>query len=433
MAINSQKPEIDILSYFKTIGMTLLIAMVFSGVIIYFAQLDVINHASSQYDDRRLKDYIKKTVILQNEDLESEYPDDYRIDIHLGYLNKVVEDYTKAEMYYQRAIEKAPYNCYQPYYEMASLYVVMKRYDEAEDIMNRLPEKPNKALIKYKSQIFKAIGDEYFNLGKWDIALKKYDKVLYYQDKLPMPQSGVIEYINSQKFICDINLADIYVNEDKMDMAVKLLKAAEHFAPDNFTLQYKLALAQTTTNPLESYNYFKKLFDEDPSKINYLAYYNLIDAISEMYYEQGDSVNGDLYDFKAKQLLDFVETKIIYPNDVIFKISDKKLYSINRRSKILLTLNIQNCATIPIKSLSADVTYKKGKKVIETYTKKIITKENELATGNTIPEITVMPKKFTMIKKKNVPKLNVEVYLYKSDKNRICVYSGKVFDTIKKQ
>jgi hypothetical protein len=91
------KPEIDILSYVKTILISLAVAMLFSCVLIYFAQLDVINHSSSRYNEKILRDYIKNTVIIQNEDLEMQYPDDYRIDIHLGYLNQVIEDYAKAE------------------------------------------------------------------------------------------------------------------------------------------------------------------------------------------------------------------------------------------------------------------------------------------------------------------------------------------------
>jgi len=427
------KPDIDILSYVKVIVIALVSAILVSGVLIYFAQLDVINHSSSRYNEKILRDYIKNTVILQNEDLEMQYPDDYRIDIHLGYLNQVIEDYAKAEDYYKKAIEKAPYNCYRPYFELAKLYVTMGRYDDSEEVMDDVPDKANIALIKYKSEIFRLLGDGYFNTGKYDFAIDKYNRSLYYQDKLEKPQKKVIAQINSQIFICNLNLADIYVNSDKIPEAVKHLKAAENYDPNSFNVRYKMAVANANYDPETSYKYFKALFDEDPTKVDYRAYYKVINLLSELYYEEGDTVKSDLYAFKAKQLLDYVASNVIYYNDLIFKVTDKKLYSINRRSKTLLTLRIQNCSNIPIRSLNVTVTYRLGKKVLEEYTKKIIDKNNILAAGDTIPDITLIPQKFTLIKDKDIPKITAEIYLYKSSTNKICVFNGQVFDNVKKR
>ena len=79
------KRKINILSYIRTIIFTILFACVFTGGIIYRAQYDVINNSYSSYNDKALQEYIKNIVISQNQDLEYDYPDDYRIDIHLGY------------------------------------------------------------------------------------------------------------------------------------------------------------------------------------------------------------------------------------------------------------------------------------------------------------------------------------------------------------
>ncbi len=427
------KPEIDILSYVKTILISLVVAILFSCVLIYLAQLDVINHSSSRYNEKILRDYIKNTVIIQNEDLEMQYPDDYRIDIHLGYLNQVIEDYAKAEDYYKKAIEKAPYNCYRPYYELAKLYVITGRFNDSEEVMDDIPDKANIALIKYKSEVFRLLADAYFNQGKYQIAIEKYNRSLYYQDKLDKPQKNMIAQINSQIYICNLNQADIYVNTDKIPEAVKCLKDAETYNPNSFSVRYKIALANANYDPETSYKYFKTLFEEDPTKVDYRAYYRVINLLSELYYEKGDTVNSDLYAFKAQQLLDYVASNVIYYNDLIFRVTDKKLYSINRRSKTLLTLRIQNCSNIPIRRLSVTVRYKLGDKVIEEYTKKIIDKNNILAAGDTIPDITLIPEKFTLIRSKDIPKISAEIYLYKSSTNEICVFNGQVFDDVKKR
>ncbi len=95
----NKRKKIDIYPYIQTILWAIFLACLFSGGVIYYAQYDVMNNAYSRYNDRALKDYIKNTVIIQNEDIEFNHPDDYRIDIHLGYLYNVIKEYYRAEEY----------------------------------------------------------------------------------------------------------------------------------------------------------------------------------------------------------------------------------------------------------------------------------------------------------------------------------------------
>ena len=92
------KYKINFFSYITTILWTILGACIFAGVIIYYAQYDVMNNASLHYSERVFNEYIKNTVISQNEDLEATYPNDYRIDIHLGYLYSVVKEFDKSDI-----------------------------------------------------------------------------------------------------------------------------------------------------------------------------------------------------------------------------------------------------------------------------------------------------------------------------------------------
>ena len=87
----NKRKKIDIYPYIQTILWAIFLACLFSGGVIYYAQYDVINNSYSRYNDKALMEYIRNTVIIQNEDLEFNHPDDYRIDIHLGYLHSVVK------------------------------------------------------------------------------------------------------------------------------------------------------------------------------------------------------------------------------------------------------------------------------------------------------------------------------------------------------
>ena len=150
----NKRKKIDIYPYIQTILWAIFLACLFSGGVIYYAQYDVMNNAYSRYNDRALKDYIKNTVIIQNEDIEFNHPDDYRIDIHLGYLYNVIKEYDRAEEYYLKAVQKAPEGIYRPVYELASFYIERGRYDEAKAILMTFPQVPQTPIIKYQSYLY---------------------------------------------------------------------------------------------------------------------------------------------------------------------------------------------------------------------------------------------------------------------------------------
>ena len=178
------KKNIDIYSYIKTIILSMFCACIFTGAIIYYAQNDVINNISSGYSERVLNEYIKNTVISQNELLETERPNDYRIDIHLGYLYKVVKDFDKAEYFYKKAVDKQPLGIYKASYELASFYIERERLDEAKYILESLPQKSNSTLIKYQSYLHRKLGDAYYKQELFYYALEEYEDALYYWQKL---------------------------------------------------------------------------------------------------------------------------------------------------------------------------------------------------------------------------------------------------------
>lgn len=419
---------VNIYSYITTIFWAMFAACLFSGAIIYYAQYDVINNASSRYNERMLNEYIKNTVISQNEDLEAEHPNDYRIDIHLGYLHKVIREYNKAEMYYKKAVQKAPLGVYKPLYELGSFYVETDRLKDAREALESLPDKSGKTLIKYQSYLCRKLGDAYYKKGLYYYALENYEEAMYYWNKQRKPGTNYTKEVNKKIFQSTINIADICVNDNKIDEAILFLKRAEKIYPKNFNVLYKLALTTANNKPEESYKYFKTVFKSNPVKVDYTAYYKLLDNLSAKYEFEGDYVNAKLFAFRAKNLINIVSEEIIYPKDIDFKVTGTTLYKLNKKYKILIKYNLQNISNMPIKKLNMDVVYKLDNKIIEEYTKQILEPNQTLLIGDSLNESTIIPNLFRKYKNSEIPKLTAEIYLYKTKDNKICVFKDNLFE-----
>lgn len=417
---------IDIYSYVKTILLSMFCACLFTGAVIYYAQNDVINNATSSYSEKVLNEYIKSTVISQNELLEAERPNDYRIDIHLGYLYKVVKDYDKAEYFYKKAVEKQPLGIYKASYELASFYTERYRLEDAKQILNSFPQKSNPNLIKYQSYLHRKLGDAYYKQSLYYYAMENYENALYYWKKLSKPEKAYTREVNEKIYDSAINIADICINHDRVKEAITFLKHAEQIKSNDFKLKYKLALALANSNPEESYKYFKQIYKYDPSKVDYTAYYNVLENLSAKYYVEGDYPKSKLFKFRAEKLLEDVSENLIYPNNIDFKITNATLYKLNGKYKILIKFNLQNISNIPIKRLSMDVVYKLDNKVIEEYTRTLV-EDEALGIGDSIADGTIVPKLFRKYKPADIQNISAEIYLYKMKNRRICVFNDKLF------
>jgi len=422
------KRKIDIVAYVGTILWSIFAACVFSGALIYYAQYDVINNSSSAYNDKILNEYIKNTVISQNEDLEAERPNDYRIDIYLGYLHKVIKEYDKAEQYYKKAVAKAPRGIYKPIYELASFYIEQDRLKDAEAILEDLPEKSNSSLIKYQSYLSRKLGDSYYNKGLYYFALEHYENASYFWHKQHDYGDKYTKDVNNKIYQSAVNMADICVHNNKIDEAIFFLRKAEKVNPKNFNVLYKLALATANSQPEESYKYFRILFKEDPTKVDYVAYFKLLENLSAKYFDEGDYTKAKLYAFRAKDLLDNVAKNLIYPKDIDFKIVNTSLYTVNRKYKILIKFNLQNISSIPIKQLKMDVVYKLNDKTFEELSTTLVEREEPLMVGESIKERTIVPKTFKSYKKDEMQKIKAEIYLYKIPNRKICVFNDYLFE-----
>lgn len=424
----NKKYKINIYSYIQTIVLSIFIACLFTAGIIYYAQYDVLNNSYTASNDKALQEYIKNIVITQNQDLEYEHPNDYRIDIHLGYLHKVVKEYDKAEQYYIKAVQKAPEGIYRPLYELASFYIERGRYDEARSIVETFPQVQYTPVIKYQSYLFRKLGDAFYQYGQYGYSLNEYEKSLYYWKKLKNPEKAYLKELNDSIYNAANKLADLCINNNKVEEGITYLNLAEKAKPKDYNIRYKIALATAQSDPERSYKYFEKLFKENPTGIDYVAYRNLMRDLIVKYEDEGNGINAKLFRFRSEHIEDYVETYLIYPRDVDFRITNVSLYKHGKKAKIFIKYNLQNISENTIKYLTMDVVYKLKGKEIEKYTENIIDNGNYLFPGATIKDRTIIPKLYRNYKQAEIPYLTAEVYIYKYPDKKVCIFNDALFD-----
>ena len=427
------KKSINIFSYIKTIILSILCACIFCGSLIYYAQYDVINNSSSKYNQEKLNKYIKDIVITQNENLAFEYPKDYRIDMQLGYLYNVVQEYDRAEKYYISAVEKSPKWIYKPLYELASFYIQQKKYDSAKLILDNLPKENNAHLIKYQSYLCRKFGNSYYNDGNYYNALKYYQDAEYYWHKLSKPPKKYLKEVKERIYHCAISLADICINNNKISAGTHFLEIAEKADPKGYEVNYKLAIIYTSKNPEKSYNYFKKLFDNDPNSIDYKIYHKSIVKIADISREQGNLPKAKLYEFRAENLLSNIYTNIVHLDDIDFKIVDVSFQEVMKRKKIILKFNLENKSQYPLDNLHIDVLYSLYGEVFEHFNAQLYNSEVKLSSGGKVENRAIIPKHFKNISKKDLPYLRVEVYLYKWQNKKTKVFDDYLFKNMPKE
>ena len=234
--------------------------------------------------------------------------------------------------------------------------------------------------------------------------------------------------VNNNIYNTANKLADLCINNDKVGEGITYLNMAEKAKPKDFNIQYKLALATAETDPERSYKYFKKFFKEDPTRVDYISYYNLIQSLIYQYESEGDDINAKLYRFRAQHLMEEVEKSLIYPRDVDFRITNISLYKFGNQSKILIKYNLQNISQNTIKQLTMEVVYKLNGKKFETYRENLIENGNYLFAGNSIKDGTIVPKTHRKYKKSDYSKISAEIYLYKYPDKKICIFNDYLFD-----
>lgn len=407
----------EFFEYLRTFFLTILFVLVSVIVILFITQQQIYNEqAKQQLEDDTIDYYLIGVLIEKNKYLGQKYPDNYKINLKLGTLYEIKKDYKDSEIEYKKAVGKAPYNEFKPVYKLSLLYLKQNRLDDAESVMNKLKERPDKKLIKYKADVYEKLGDKYYNSGDYENAVEKYEKSLSYWKVIK--DTKEMEYNKNSIASSYVYLADNYLNNMKPADAVDALNNALSIV-DAPILKYKLALLSMESNPNLAYKYFEEVYNTAPEIINYDTYYKFLTAMAQRANASGDITDADLYQYKLEKVKEFFKINILSVNDITLEDVKGEIKSNNwmKKDNIYLETRFKNVSKNIIESLYVDIVFKDGHKVIGDYFKQIIDKKSPLKAGASSPLISIRISEPQSLRNNKPKVITAEVYVSKTEKS----------------
>lgn len=422
------------LEYFRTFAITIFVAFLLAIGLLKYIQYSAFENIVTQKSQIIEVDYSSINIMIEKyKYLENKYPENYKISLKLGELYELKEDYKNAEIEYQKAISKVPYDEYKPQYKLALLYIQLNLLDKAQSIMDEIDEQPHKRLVKYKADVYTQLGDKYYNQGDYANAVEHYEKALSYW-KVIKNKEG-IEYTKNSLASSYVYLADVQLDNMEPDDAIESLKTALSIinAP---ILKYKLALLLTGTEPETSYNYIVEVFKKAPEIINYEESFNFINTLADNADTEGNIALANLYRYKAKEIKDYFKTNILSVDDIrIEDVYGNMIFkNFRKRYKINFEFRLKNTSPSNISSLYLTVTFKDGDKIIDEYAQQIANNKSILGVGFYSPLISINTYKKQTYDDVFPKQITAEIYVSKTAKShKILLETYTIKEVIKKR
>lgn len=420
--------------YARTIAISFLAALVITVLITIHAKNDMVRDYYANIEEQiKMDERIAKQLVLQSDLMKDLKDKKFSICSHVGDIYFAAHDYENAELAYKTAFSKRHPRGYVLYYKLVYSLAAQKKFKEAAEFVESVPDLKKKELIKFKSNSFLAIGDRYYSSGKFLSAAKCYVKAeLYYNKLIPRNQKFqkklISRIVNSY-----IEAADVMVKHDKNGEAIKLLKLAENYEPDNLQIIYKLAIIYSDADPLKAVDYLERLLKEEPQDLDYDLYCRTMLKAASIKDLEGDHTLAKYYRYRIHSVDLFLNNKVIYKNDIDIYLNSFIVRKIFFRYKLKGLYQIANISHSDIKNLSADFVLKNKDKVVEIIPIKIVDASEPLTSnGGKSDEFTVTFGK-NIFTKKELENYTIDIYLYKIEKFKTLVATMQVpLKTIKR-
>ncbi|HPT42034.1 MAG TPA: tetratricopeptide repeat protein [Candidatus Gastranaerophilaceae bacterium] len=401
-----------IFEYLKTFLLTIVTMFIVLVVVFVFAQHSAYNSLiNNQAQDDEIEYYLIGMLIDKNKYLEEKYPKNYKINLKLGILYEVAQNYANSEQQYKMAMAKAPFDEFLPTYRLANLYIKLGKINDAEELIAKIQERPNKALINYKGEIYNKLGDYFYNQGDYKVAIEKYEKALFYNKIL---KSDNIKNINNSIASAYVYLADEEVYNMKIQDAIETLKAAISLV-DAPILKYKLALLFTQKDPELAYQYFEEVFKKEPSIINYDFYEQFLLHRADEALAQGQKAQSDLMQYRAKKFKEYYQNNILSVDDVSIEYCEGNIIynKWTKKYTVNLEMQLKNTSQRNLNSLFVQIIFKDENREITNYFEQVVDKNSVLKAGSLSPIINIQTSKKEFNKTDSRKTITAEIYVSK--------------------
>lgn len=416
-----------IFEYFRTLFFSLLLGVIITTGLTLHARQEILNdiYAHPQEQDKIAKEEALK-IINENNYLKDIKGKNFATCLHVGDLYMSAEDYYDAQITYEIAVNKSPQNNYKAHYKLILALIEQEKFNNAYALLNNVKDVPQKQLIKFKTRAYLVIGDKYYSVSKFLSAVKNYEKALFYYSKFKKQDKVIVKSLTERIVRSYIQTADLMVKAGRNSEAVRFLKKAEEYMPDDYDVRYKLAIVLSDLDPEKSVSYFEKLFEEVPQNIDYGVYCAALMKSANIADLDGRSTKAKYYRYKIHSIDLFLNRKVVYKNDIETILESIRIKKHFFTYKVSVEYSFQNISNIDIVNLMGEFTLMNGKKNIEKVKYAVANKDNPLYIYGSEPNKIKVTFSKGFLTKKELENYVIDVYLYKDERFKTHVLQNKI-------
>ena len=416
-----------IMEYVRTIAISFGFALVFTILLSFHARSEMIKNLYINADEQqKMDEKVAKQIVMQSDLTKDLRTKKYTICLQVGNLYATANEYMNAEFAYRLAIEKAKTGVYTPYLRLIEILVEQEKFDEARDVIKSVKDIQNKQLIKFKTRAYIVLGDKYYSIGKFLSAAKSYEQAKFYYDKFSKKDSAIDESIIVRITNAYIETANVMVKSGYNSDAVRFLKKAEKYSPNDFEIKYKLAIIYSDLDPIKAVKYFEPLLEKRPQYIDYGVYGKALMKAANIADLEGKPALAKFYRYRIHSVDIFVGQKVIYKNDVEVIVNSFIVKKLWFKYKLRAKYKFKNISNNDIRNLSADFVLRQNDRILETITKKFVSPKMPLySNGGETKDVEVVFGK-NIFTKKELEQYVIDIYIYKDERYKTHLGTMKV-------
>lgn len=425
---NFQKSKTQIfLECLRTVLCSVLVAIIITTCLAIHAKNEMIKDIFAEAQEQATMDRkVALEIINQTNLLKDLKNKTYSVCMHAGDIYEIAGDYPDAQRAYELAIGKAKPNVYTPYYKLIYVLIEQQKFDDANAVLDNIKDITSKKLIKFKTRSYLTIGDKYYSIGKFLSAAKSYERADFYYSKFAKKDNTIEEAIKKRIISSYVHVADIMVKTGLNSDAVRFLKKAESYTPEDFQIRYKMAIILSDLDPEKSVEYLETLLEEIPQEIDYSVYNTALMKAANIADLDGRPTQAKFYRYKIHSIDMFVNRKVIYKNDIETILRSFKIKKVFFNYPLKATYHFLNLSGSDIINLYGDFVLCNNDKPLETVTTVIANKDKPMFSNSNEPNEASITFKKKIFTKKELENYSIKIYLYKDKKYKTLVSENKI-------
>ena len=202
--------------------------------------------------------------------------------------------------------------------------------------------------------------------------------IAFLKEKFSKKDKTIEESILKRIVNSYIHVADIMVKTGLNSDAIRFLKRAEKYSPNDFNIRYKLAIVLSDSDPEKSVEYLESLLEERPQDIDYSVYNTALMKAANIADLDNRPTKAKYYRYKIHSIDMFVNRKVVYRNDIEISLKSLNIKKIIFTYPIKIVYQFLNVSNADIINLQGDFILCYNNKPIEKITTTIASKKQPL-------------------------------------------------------